>query len=76
MTITFEANDFEMAELFEAICKYEENLAKRIEKWESYDSEHAAKYLKILNKRLNDIDNIHTKIAKAELKARETETLK
>lgn len=73
MKITIETNNFEMTELSEAIRQFEIELSRRIERWEEINKKNPSKvhekYIKILNKRLEDLVNVSCKLGQAELKS-------
>lgn len=63
-TITIEVTTFELNELYEAIIYRRNQLSDHLEKVSKWDNPE--KIVKVIEKRLNDLDNVHSKIAKAE----------
>jgi len=72
MNITFEANQFQLNALFEAINNAEHNLS---EKYETYKKKvengelKSDKILKVMEKNIVDLAEIHSILRNAEMKA-------
>ena len=72
MKITFDATEFEMVQLYEAINYYSDVMGKHLVELEEKmkTGECSEKRYKAYSKRFWDLDEIHTKIAQAEHKAK------
>ena len=63
-TITIEVDSFELNELYDAIMYKKDAMIRHIDKVSKWDN--SEKVVKILKKRIQDLDNIHSKIANSE----------
>ena len=62
--ITIEVTTFELNELYEAIIFKRNQMAEHLEKVSKWDN--SEKIVKVLEKRILDLDNVHAKIANSE----------
>ena len=62
--IIIEVTTFELNELYEAIIFKRNQMAEHLEKVSKWDN--SEKIVKVLEKRILDLDNVHTKIANSE----------
>ena len=66
-TITIEVTPFELNELYEAIIYKENQLIEQHEKYLKLSKwNNPEKIVKVLENRIKDLDNVHTKIANSE----------
>jgi len=62
--IIIEVTTFELNELYEAIIFKRNQMAEHLEKISKWDN--SEKIVKVLEKRILDLDNVHAKIANSE----------
>lgn len=62
--IIIEVTTFELNELYEAIIFKRNQMAEHLEKVSKWDN--SEKIVKVLEKRILDLDNVHAKIANSE----------